>query len=169
MNTFLQIVIVCSNQCVAEIPRVFTERIVIDTEPKGFHILNHKHGGGTGVSFTEGMDLPNIRGEFRQVLHRRIYGQALIGELFFGGKIVIQRILDTVPIRIGHGIAVQHPLFLGDVVLPNLSGVTEHALKQPTMDGEPLGGGELESFFPQQFCDSGGNNVRFFGLFIRSS
>ena len=35
------------------------------------------------------------------MLHRRIYGQALIGELFFGGKIVIQRILDTVPIRIG--------------------------------------------------------------------
>ena len=74
------------------------------------------------------------------MLHRRIYGQALIGELFFGGKIVIQRILDTVPVRIGHGIAVQHPLFLGDVVLTNLSRVTEHALKQPAVDGEPLGG-----------------------------
>lgn len=73
------------------------------------------------------------------VLHRRIYGQALIGELFFGGKIVIQRILDTVPIRIDYGVAVQHPLFLGDVVLPNLPGVTEHAFKQPAVDGEPLG------------------------------
>ena len=78
------------------------------------------------------------------MLHRRIYGQALIGELFFSGKIIIQRILDTAPIRIGHGIAVQHPLFLGDVVLSNLSRVTEHALKQPAVDGEPLGGGELE-------------------------
>ena len=68
--------------------------------------------------------------------HRRIYGQALIGELFFSGKIIIQRILDTAPIRIGHGIAVQYPLFLSDVVLPNLPGVTEHALKQPTVDGE---------------------------------
>lgn len=74
------------------------------------------------------------------MLHRRIYGQTLIGELFFSGKIIIQRILDTAPIRIGHGIAVQYPLFLSDVVLPNLSGVTEHTLKQPVVDGEPLGG-----------------------------
>ena len=66
---------------------------------------------------------------------RRIYGQTLIGKLFFSGKIVIQRILDTVPVRIGHGIAVQHPLFLGDVVLPNLSRVTEHAFKQSAVDG----------------------------------
>ena len=78
------------------------------------------------------------------MLHRRIYGQTLIGELFFSGKIVIQSILDTVPVRIDHGVAVQHPLFLGDAVLPNLSGVTEHALKQPAVDGEPLSGGELE-------------------------
>ena len=78
------------------------------------------------------------------MFHRGIYGQTLIGELFFSGKIVIQSILDTVPIRIDHGVAVQHPLFLGDVVLSNLSGVTEHALKQPAVDGEPLSGGELE-------------------------
>ena len=78
------------------------------------------------------------------MLHRCIYGQTLIGELFFSGKIIIQRILDTAPIRIGHGIAVQYPLFLSDVILPNLSGVTEHTLKQPAVDGEPLGRPELE-------------------------
>ena len=78
------------------------------------------------------------------MLHRCIYRQNLIGELFFGGKIVIQRILDTVPVRIDYGVAVQHPLFLGDVVLSNLSRVTEHALKQPAVDGEPLGRPELE-------------------------
>ena len=85
------------------------------------------------------MNLPNVRSEFRQVLHRRIYGQALIGELFFGGKIIIQRILDTVPVRIGHGVAVQYPFFLGDVVLTNLPGVVKYALKQSAVDGEPLG------------------------------
>ena len=78
------------------------------------------------------------------MLHRCIYGQTLIGEVLFSGKIIIQRILDTAPIRIGHGVAVQYPLFLSDVILPNLSGVTEHTLKQPVVDGEPLGGGELE-------------------------
>lgn len=50
MNAFLQIIIVCPDQRIAEIPRVFTERIVIDAEPKGFYILDHKHGGGTGIS-----------------------------------------------------------------------------------------------------------------------
>ena len=78
------------------------------------------------------------------MFHRSIYGQALIGELFFGSKIIIQCVPDTVPVRIGHGVAVQHPLFLGDVVLSNLSRVTEHALKQPAVDGEPLGRRELE-------------------------
>lgn len=87
------------------------------------------------------------------MLHRRIYGQALIGELFFSGKIIIQRILDTAPIRIGHGIAVQYPLFLSDVVLPNLPGVTEHALKQPTVDGEPLD--RRESGWPGIFLQFG--------------
>lgn len=78
------------------------------------------------------------------MFHRCIYGQALIGELLFGGKIIIQRILDTVPVRIDYGVAVQYPLFLSDVILPNLSGVTEHTLKQPVVDGEPLGGEGLE-------------------------
>ena len=96
------------------------------------------------------------------MLHRRIYGQTLIGELFFSGKIVIQRILDTVPVRIDHGVAVQYPFFLGDVVLSNLSRVTEHAFKQSAVDGEPLGGGELEGFFPQRLCDPCRDNVRFF-------
>ena len=60
----MQIIIVCPDQCIAEIPRVFTERIVIDAESKGFHIFNHKHGGGTGQQF------PSIREE---MLYREIW------------------------------------------------------------------------------------------------
>ena len=144
----------------------FFKGVVVHTKAEGFHILDHKNGGGTGVSLAEGMNLPNVRSEFRQVLHRRIYGQALIGELFFIGKIVIQRVFDTVPVRIDHGVAVQHPLFLGDVVLQNLSGVTEHAFKQSAVDGEPLGRRELEGFFAQQLCDSGRDNICFFGFVL---
>ena len=164
VNALLQIRIVCSDQGVAEVPRVLFKGVVVHTKAEGFHIFDHKHGGGTGVSLAEGMDLPNVGGEFRQMLHRCIYGQALIGELFFSGKIVIQRILDTVPIRIDHGVAVQHPLFLGDVVLPNLTRVFEYTLKQSAVDGEPLGRRELEGFFPQQLCNSGRDNVRLFGF-----
>ena len=39
MNAFLQIGIVCSDKCITKIPRVFTERIVVHTETKGFHIF----------------------------------------------------------------------------------------------------------------------------------
>ena len=116
MNTFLQIVIVCSNQCVAEVPRVFTERIVIDTEPKGFHILNHKHGGGSCVALAERVNLPNIRCKFCKVFHRRFNRQSLIGKLFFGGKIIIQSIFYTVKICIDNCFAAQYPFFFGNVI-----------------------------------------------------
>ena len=152
VNALLQIRIVRSDQGVAEVPRILFKGVVVHTEAEGFHILDHKHGGGKGISLAEGVNLPNVGGEFRQMLHHRIYRQALIGELFFGSKIIVQRILDTVPARIDHGIAVQHPFFLGDVVLPNLSGVVEYTLKQPAVDGEPLGGGKLEGFSTSNFA-----------------
>lgn len=87
MNAFLQIIVISTNQSVAEIPRIFLERIVIDTKTECFHIFNHKDGGGSCVSLTEGMNLPNIRSEFRQMLYSFIYSQALIRKLFFGCKV----------------------------------------------------------------------------------
>ena len=44
--------------------------------------------------------------------------------------------------------------------------MTEHAFKQSAVDGEPLGRRELEGFFPQQLCDSGRDNIRFFGFVL---
>ena len=134
MNTFLQIVIICTNQCVTEIPRILTERIVIDTEPKGFHILNHKHGGGSCVAFAEGMNLPNIRCKFCKVLHRRFNRQSLIGKLFFGGKIIIQRVFYAVKISVDNRFAVQYPFLFGNVILTDLSGVVKYALKQSAVN-----------------------------------
>ena len=121
MNTFLQIVIVCTNQCVTEIPRVFTERIVIDTEPKSFHVLNHKHGGGSCVTLAEGMNLPNIRSKLSKMFYAAFYRQALIRILFLRSKIIIKRIFDTVPRCVGNSITFQHPFsynirFLGIVL-----------------------------------------------------
>ena len=139
MNALLQIIIVCPDQRVAEIPRVFAERIVIDAESEGFHIFNHKHGGGTGVSLTEGVNLPNIRCKLCKVLYRCFNRQSLIRKLLFGGKIIVQSFFNAVPIRINYGISVQHPLFLGNVILPDLTGVVEYALKQSAVNGNPLG------------------------------
>ena len=146
----MQIVIVCSNQCVAEIPRVFTERIVIDTEPKGFHILNHKHGGGSCVSLAERVNLPNIRCEFCKVLHRCFNRQSLIGELFFGGKIIIQRVLYAVEISINNRFAVQYPFLFGNVILTDLSCVIKYAFKQSAVNGNPLSRRKLKRLFTQK-------------------
>lgn len=142
MNAFLQIIIVCPDQCIAEIPGVFTERIVIDAEAKGFHIFDHKNSSCAGISLAEGVNLPNIRCKLCKVLYRCFNRQPLIRKLLFGGEIIIQRFSNAVPIRINYGIAVQHPLFLGDVILPDLSGVVEHTLEQSAVNGNPLGRGK---------------------------
>lgn len=166
MNTFLQIVIVCSNQCITEIPRVFTERIVIDTEPKGFHVLNHKHGGGSCVTLAEGMNLSNIRCKLYKVLHRRFHGQSLIGKLFFGGKIIIQRIFYAIKISIDNCFAVQYPFFFGNVILADLSGVVKYTLKQSAVNGNPLGRGKLKRLFAQKLRYSCRYNICLFGVVL---
>ena len=74
VNALLQIRIVRSDQGVTEVPRILFKGVVVHTEAESFHIFDHKHGSGTGVSLAEGMDLPNVRGEFCQMLHRCIYG-----------------------------------------------------------------------------------------------
>ena len=85
----MQIVIVCSDQCIVKIQRVYTKRIVIDTQPEGFHVFYHKHGCGSCIALTEGVDLPNIRCKFCKVLYRRFNRQPLISELLFRRKIIV--------------------------------------------------------------------------------
>ena len=61
MNAPLQVVVVGTNQCVTEIPGVLFKGIVIHTETEGLHILDHKHGGGSGITLAEGVNLTDIR------------------------------------------------------------------------------------------------------------
>ena len=147
MNTFLQVIIISTNQSVAKIPRIFFECVIVYAKAECFHVFYHKYGSCTGVSFAERVNLPNIRSKFCQMLYSFIYGQTLIRKLLFGGKIIVQSFLNTVPICIDDCIAVQYPLFLCDIVLPNLSCVTEHTLEQSAMNRKPLGRGKLKRFF----------------------
>ena len=163
----MQIIIVCTNQCVAEIPRVFTERIVIDAEPKGFHILNHKHGGGSCVTLAKGMNLPNIRCKFCKVFHRRFNRQSLIGEQLFGGKIIIQRVFYAAPISVDNRFAVQYPFLFGNVILTDLSCVVKYTLEQSAVNGNPLGRRKLKRLFAQKLRYSSGNDVGFLCFVFR--
>ena len=64
MDAFLQVIIISTNQSVAEIPRIFLECVVIYAEAECFHIFYHKYGSSTGVSLAERVNLPNIRSKF---------------------------------------------------------------------------------------------------------
>ena len=152
MDAFLQVIVICTNQSVAEIPRIFLECVVVYAKAECFHIFYHKYGSCTVVSLAERVNLPNIRSKSCQMLYSRINRQTLLRKLFFGWKIIVQGFLNTVPIRIDNSIAVQKPLFLCDIVLPDLSCVTEYALKQSSMNWKPLGRGKLKRFFPNNFA-----------------
>ena len=89
MDAFLQIIVICTNQCITKIPRIFLECIVVYAKAECFHIFYHKYGSCTVVSLAERVNLPNIRSKFCQMLYSFIYRQALIRKLFFGCKVVI--------------------------------------------------------------------------------
>lgn len=167
MDAFLQIIVICTNQCITKISRIFLECIVVYAKAECFHIFHHKYGSCTGVSLAGRVNLLNIRSKFCQMLYSFIYSQTLIRKLFFGGKIIIQSIFYTVKISVDNRFAVQDPLFLCVVVLPDLSCVTEHALEQSATNRKPLGRGKLKRFFTQQLCNSCRNNVRFLGFVFR--
>lgn len=81
------------------------------------------------------------------MLYRCLNRQSLIGELLFGGKIIIQSIFYTVKICIYNRFAVQYPFLFGNVILTDLSGVVKYTLEQSAVNGEPLGRGKLKCLF----------------------
>ena len=89
MDTFLQVIVISTNQSVAKIPRIFFECVVVYAKSECFHIFYHKHGSRTGVSLAEWVNLPNIGSKFCQMLYSFVNLQALIRKLFFGCKVVI--------------------------------------------------------------------------------
>lgn len=74
MNAVLQIVIICSYQGVAEIPRVLLKSIVVYFEPECFHVLNYKNSRSSGVAFTERMNLPDIRSKLGKMFYATLHG-----------------------------------------------------------------------------------------------
>ncbi len=109
----------------------------------------------------EGVNLPNIRCEFRKMFYRCFHRQSRIGELFFGSKIIIQGVFYAVEIGVDNRLAVQYPSLLGNVVFSYLSGVVEYALEQSAVNGDPLSRRKLKRLFAQKLSDPCGNDVGF--------
>ena len=61
MNTIFQIIIVCPNKRVPEIPCMFSENIVCYVKAKGAQIFDKKYGGCSRVALGKYMDLPQSR------------------------------------------------------------------------------------------------------------
>ena len=110
MNTILQIVIISSYQSVAEIPRVLLKSLIVYFEPECLHVFNHKNSRCSGVTFTERMNLPNIRSKLSKMFHALFYRQACIRILFLRSKIIIKSVFDTVPRCVGGELSAIQPV-----------------------------------------------------------
>ena len=138
MNTILQIVIISSYQSVAEIPRVLFKSIIVYLEPECLHVFNHKNSRCSGVTFTERMNLPNIRSKLSKMFHALFYRQACIRILFLRSKIIIKGIFDTVPRCVGDSISFQYPFSFCNIILTNLPGIGKYTIKQSAVNCKPF-------------------------------
>ena len=59
MHIVLQIIEVCSDECISEVPRVLSKNLIAHVEAKGLQILNHEHSCCPGIPLTERMNLPD--------------------------------------------------------------------------------------------------------------
>ena len=69
----------------------------------------------------------------------------LIAEITLLVYVVIQRLTKIFPVQITDGVVFKHPLFLGDVVIPNLSGMFINSLKDSAMKGNNTLSAEIQS------------------------
>ena len=58
MNTVFQIVVVCPDKRIAEIPCVLSKDIICYIEAQGTEILDKEYRRRSGIAFSERMDLP---------------------------------------------------------------------------------------------------------------
>ena len=61
--TILQVTVVGSDQCVAEVPRVGGKEVVGDLETERLEIFDHKDCRSAGVALTKGVYLPQVSAE----------------------------------------------------------------------------------------------------------
>ena len=140
VNTFAQVVIICSNQSVTKIPRVIGKRFIADVEAKRAQVFDCKHCRCTGISLTESVNLPNSGNKLSDVCDSIIDVQILIAKILFLHEIEIKRFTYTVGTGIKYSFAFQHPLPFGDIVIPDLSCKFIDALEQAAMNGDILNG-----------------------------
>ena len=91
-DTFLQVAVVGTNQCVTEVPRVRCKKFVGDLESKRLKIFDHKDCCSTSVAFAKNVYLPKVGTEADEMFYCFIHIQAVIPEFSFLTHVVFKRL-----------------------------------------------------------------------------
>lgn len=94
--SIFQIVVICPDKSVAEIPWIFRKNIIAYIESEGLQIFYDKNGCCSCVALTKGVYLPYTRSEFRNMPYWFRCGKSRIWKIFFLAEIVIKGFLYTV-------------------------------------------------------------------------
>ena len=90
MNIVLQIVIVRSDERIAEIPRIISEYLIAHIESESLQILDHEHSSRARIALTEWVNLPDTRNELGDMLDCLRSIQISVGKYLFLTEIIIE-------------------------------------------------------------------------------
>ena len=88
------VAIVGTHKGIAEVPGVFGQEVVADGEAHCPEIFDRKDCRGSGVAFTEWVDLPDTGNKLGKVTDHLGVIEILVAELLFIVKVVLQSPLD---------------------------------------------------------------------------
>lgn len=140
-----EVLVVGADEGVAKEPGVFGEGLVGDVlEAELAEVFGGKDGGGAGVAFAEGMDLPETGDEGGEVGDERGLVARWIAILALVAEVPVERGGDFGEGRVVDGLAVEHPFLLREIDGAEFPGEGEHAREDTAVEAEVVFGGEAE-------------------------
>ena len=73
MNTILQVIVICPDQCVPKIPCVLSKNVVRYVKAQRAQVLDEEYRRRSGVTFAKYVDLPQSGYEYRKVVNDLIH------------------------------------------------------------------------------------------------
>ena len=134
----MQIAVVGTNQCIAEIPGIGGKEVVGYFESQRFQILYHKDSRTTGIALTKSMNLPEVSTETGQMTDGFIDAFTLIAIVPFLSHVILQCLADSVSTGVIDRFTSQHPFLLGDIIVADTTSKLIDTFKQASMDGRQL-------------------------------
>lgn len=108
MDSFLKIVVVCTDESIPEIPGIFREYFVVRIESERAKIFYRENRGCPCVSFSESVNLPKTGYKESYVLYGFFQSEIFIAEMPFMLKIVVERGFKFKCGSVHHRISVQN-------------------------------------------------------------